>query len=191
MATKHFLNWVEARGERLRAKCNLKPFAQLDPFALAIQMNIPVIFPQDIPGLDAAILRQVLHAGREEWDAATIPLPSGDHVIVMNPTPCIERQRASLMEELSHVDLGHKPGRLQTVNGLVLREWKQTHETQAYWVGAAALVPRRVMKGAITLRMTVADVAHNCGVSIKLVQFRERVLGVKFIPVVGAAKIAR
>lgn len=85
------------------------------------------------------------------------------------------------MEELSHIHLKHKPTKLQVVNGLVLRDWNQTQETQAYWVGAAALVPRRVMKGAITRRMTLADVAGECGVSHELVGFREKVTGLKLL----------
>ena len=83
------------------------------------------------------------------------------------------------MEELAHIHLNHKPKTLRTVNGLVLRDWKQSHETEAYWVGAAALVPRRVVKGAITRRMSVVQVAGACGVSTQLVEFREKVLSLR------------
>ncbi len=187
MATPQFLNWIEGRAEGLRAKCGLAPFAPLNPFDLAAQMKVPVLYPRDIDGLDADVLDRVLGAGGGEWDAATIPLPTGGHVVVMNPKPCRERQHASLMEELAHIALGHKPGRLTTVNGLVLREWKQSQETEAYWVGSAALVPRRVMKGAITRGMTLDALAGERGVSQALVVFRERVLGLKLLRAVAVA----
>jgi hypothetical protein len=181
MATQHFLNWVEGRAERLRARCGLSPFAQLNPFRLAATMDVPVLYPREIEGVDGDVIDHVLNTGGREWDAATVPVAGVGHVIVMNPGPCSERQRASLMEELAHIDLGHKPGGFRTVGRLVLREWKQSHETEAYWVGAAALVPRRLVKGAITRGITVAAVAKECGVSQALVGFRERVLGVKFL----------
>jgi Zn-dependent peptidase ImmA (M78 family) len=131
--------------------------------------------------LDQAVLDHVLSTGAGEWDAGTVPLAGGAHVVVMNPTRGLERQRATLMEELAHIYLEHKPAGLQTVNGIVLREWKQTHETQAYWVGAAALLPRRVLKGAVTRGMTAAELATQCGVSEDLVGFREKVLGLRLI----------
>ncbi len=178
-ARPHFIRWLEGQAQQLRAKCSLSPFARLDPFALAGKMDIPVYTPRDIPGLDAAVLHRVLADGAGEWDAATIPLPNGSHVIVMNPIPCRERQHASLMEELAHIFLKHKPSALRTINGMVLRVWKQAHETQAYWLGAAALVPQRVMKGAITRRMTVEQLAADCCVSKELIIMREKVLGLQ------------
>jgi hypothetical protein len=177
MAPTHFINWVERRGDQLRQKCELQPFARLDPFILAERMEVPVFRPHDIPGLDPAVLKHVTVHGADEWDAGTIPLPDGRHTVIMNPTRPPERQHASLMEELAHIHLEHKPGRLHTINGIVLREWKQTDETQAYWVGAAALVPRRVIKGAITLKLTIAELAKQCVVSTQLVVFRAKVLG--------------
>lgn len=177
MATEHFINWIERKAEQLRAKCALGPFDRLDPFALAGRMEVDVFEPGTIPGLDPDVLKHVLGGGAGEWDAATIPLPEKRHVVIMNPTKGRERQHASLMEELAHIYLNHKPGRLRAINGFVLREWKQTHETQAYWVGSAALVPRRVLKGAITRKLTVVELATQCGVSSQLVQFRAKVLG--------------
>lgn len=179
MATANFINWIERRADELREKCSLQPFARLNPFDLAEKMSVKIFTPHDIPGLDPTVLREVVGTGAGAWDAATIPLPDGVHVVIMNPTKVKERQHASLMEELSHIHLEHKPTKLHTVNGLVLREWKQTHETQAFWVGAAALVPRRVVKGAITRRISLLELARQCGVSRELIEFREKVLGLR------------
>lgn len=181
MASEHFIKWIERRAHELRDKCSLAPFASLNPYDLAVKMGVAIFTPQTIPGLDPDILHQVVVTSGGSWDAATLPLPDGMHVVIMNPTKGKERQHASLMEELSHIHLEHKPAKLRTVSGLVLREWNQTHETQAYWVGAAALVPRRVIKGAITRRMTLADLARQCGVSQDLVIFREKVLGLRLL----------
>src|SRR5581483_4627705 len=74
--------------------------------------------------------------------------------------------RATLMEEVAHVFLGHTPNRLAVVtspdslqkkeaNGkkIVARDYNHDDEEAAYAIGAAALVPyaplrRRVMKGS-------------------------------------------
>ena len=181
MASPHFINWVERRGEQLRAKCDLAPFARLDPFNLAQRMEVHVIKPDDIVGVADDALEQILVLDCDSWDAGTIHLPDGRHVVVMNPKRGRERQHASLMEELSHIHLEHAPTKLQAINGIYLREWKQTHETEAYWVGAAALVPRRVIKGGITRRISLEALASQCGVSRQLVEFREKVLGLRLL----------
>lgn len=179
MARPHFINWVETRGEQLRARCGLQPFARLEPLVLAKEMQVRVITPEDIAGVDDDSLQQILVDDPNSWDAGTVVLPDGSHVVVMNPKRGRERQNASLMEELAHIHLGHKPSRLHCINGIMLREWKQSFETQAYWVGAAALVPRRVVKGAITRQMTVAALAMQCDVSCQLIEFREKLLGLR------------
>jgi hypothetical protein len=83
------------------------------------------------------------------------------------------------MEELAHLSLDHKPSRLISYDGVIVRTWNKTEETQAYWVGAAALLPRRVMKGARTLGRDAAAVANEHLVSEDLVHFREKVLGIR------------
>jgi IrrE N-terminal-like domain len=181
MATQQFLNWVEARGEQLRAKCQLAPFARLNPFSLADKMEVLVIKPVDVPGISQDVLDQILIADPDAWDAGTVTVGEGKHIVVMNPSRVRERQNASLMEELAHIHLGHKPSRLHIIGHIVLREWKQSHETEAYWVGAAALVPRRVVKGAITRRITVPALASQCDVSCQLIEFREKLLGLRLL----------
>ncbi len=83
------------------------------------------------------------------------------------------------MEELAHIELGHKPSKLIRNDGVCMRSWNQSQETQAYWVGSAALVPRRAIKGAKTMGLTIQVVADKHGVSVELVQFREKVVGIK------------
>jgi len=179
MAAQHFINWVERQGEQLRAKCALKAFDPLNPFALAEKMMVPVVRPAEVVGASEADVRHLLEIDPNAWDAATICLPDKRHIILMNPTRTIKRQHASMMEELSHIHLDHKPRKLVDLGGIYIREWKQADETQAYWVGAAALVPRRVMKGSITLRRSLPAVALQYGVSEELVAFRERILGLR------------
>ena len=75
-------------------------------------------------------------------------------MIILNPIHPDTRKRATLMEELSHIYLGHAPSKLTVVDGgLAFRSFKKTQETEAYWVGAAALVPRVALERGKTQRL--------------------------------------
>lgn len=174
--TVQFLNWVEGRARQLRDRCGLGAFQALDPFHLANVMQVLVVDPHEVADVPGA-LEQLLVAGCGEWSAGTIHPPGTPPLVVLNPTHNPQRQRATLMEELSHVFLKHPPSKLMVLNGnLTIRTYKSSHETQAYFVGAAALLPRHVLKGAITRRMTRVAVATQQGVSNELVEFREKLL---------------
>lgn len=83
------------------------------------------------------------------------------------------------MEELSHIYLKHPPSKLQTRDGFVERSYKKTYETQAYWVGAAALLPLAVMINAKRNETSRYNLASSYGVSTGLVKFRENVTGTR------------
>jgi hypothetical protein len=86
------------------------------------------------------------------------------------------------MEELAHVFLDHSPSQLIKVNGLAMRSFNRSNETQAQWVGWAALVPLVVLEHAQSNARGRRDVARDCGVSQQLVIFREKVTGIRLAP---------
>lgn len=180
MATPHFLNWIEGQAYGLRELCGVSAFGRLEPLDLAQKMSVEVIVPSSIQCL-SSIAQDQLKKDSSAWSAGTLHLADGRTIVVMNPMHEKPRQRASLMEELVHIKLNHKPSQLLQANGLTFRTWNQTQETEAYWIGAAALLPRRVMKGARTLGHTAEQVAQDHGVSMQLVEFREKVTGVHLV----------
>src|ERR1051325_4892240 len=132
MATAQFLNWIEGKAFGLRSKCNLEPFARLNPFDLANRMGVTILNPREITGISEEILQQLLVHDPSAWSAGTLHAPDGRDFVVINPTHDIRRQRSSLMEELAHIELGHKPSKLVHNDGVCLRSWNQTQETEAY-----------------------------------------------------------
>jgi hypothetical protein len=178
MAAAHFINWVEGQAHGLRKTCGVPTFGRLEPLELAKRMSIKVIDPSHVSDLPKEVLNQ-LAADSTAWSAGTLMLPDGGAIVVMNPTHLETRKRASLMEELVHINRKHKPTKLLSSNGVTIRNWNQTQETEAYWIGAAALLPRCVIKGAKTLGWTAEKVATEHGVSLELVEFREKILGIK------------
>lgn len=85
------------------------------------------------------------------------------------------------MEELSHLHLKHKGSKLAKMdsgNG-GFRSYNKSEESQAYFVGAAALLPVDVLKKARVEQTSRYEVARKCIVSEDLVLFREKITGVK------------
>jgi len=180
VASKHFLAWVERQGQSLRRRLALAPLAKLDPFELAKVMGTIVMAPSEIPGLDPVCEMQLLTTDSDAWSAGSLKLPNGGVRIVLNPNHPRTRKCATLMEELSHVHLGHTPTQLILIDGgPAIRTFKKSYETEAYWVGSAALLPRPVLEFARAKQTVKADLAEQYGVSRALVTFRERVTGIK------------
>jgi hypothetical protein len=180
VAPKHFLSWVERQAQSLRQRLALAPLAQLDPFKLASEMGARVISPADIPGLTSDCLTQLLLVDSDAWSAGSLHLPDGQIMIVLNPNHAETRQRSTLMEELSHIHLGHTPTQLVAIDGgPTFRSFKKTQETQAYWVGSAALVPQVALERARRNKAERQVLAGYFGVSLDLVAFRENVTGVR------------
>jgi len=179
LATKHFLGWVERQARCLRGKLDLAPLSILDPYQLADTLGAHIISPRDVLGMPSDDLRQLLHDDANGWSGGSVRLPTGQWLIVLNPTHPDTRKRATLMEELSHLFLDHKPCQIMKIDGrLSFRSYKKSQETEAYWVGAAALLPLNLMTHAQTNGVAREVIAHQHRVSVSLVIFRERVTGI-------------
>jgi Zn-dependent peptidase ImmA (M78 family) len=143
-------------------------------------MKVKVLTPLEVNGLSAEDIHQLLVADPRSWSAGSIRLPGGQIAVILNPTHADTRRRATLMEELAHVHLGHKPSQLIVLDGLTsVRSFNKSQETAAYWVGAAALLPRDVLQRAHKDRIAKSTLARDQGVSTALVSFRENVTGIR------------
>jgi hypothetical protein len=180
LASKHFIAWVERQAQKLRGRLRLAPTAPLDPFILAQDMKVQVLFPTDVHGLSPTDRHQLLITDADCWSAGALLLPNGKFGIILNPTHADTRTHATLMEELAHIYLKHKPSKFVALeNGVIQRSFKKSHETEAYWVGAAALVPLYLLKQAKANGKSRTWVAQHCRVSVDLVKFRGNLTGAK------------
>lgn len=160
-----------------------KPEQRLDPFKLAVYANLLVAdFDSIRPLLTDETLGQLLGRGKDSWSggACSQALPDGRKLIILNPTHGKNRQNATLMEEISHVFLGHKPSRLafrdEKGNGEVkARDFNAEIEEQAYSVGAAALVPYAALRDFVASGRTSRSIARHFEVSRMLVEYRIKV----------------
>jgi Zn-dependent peptidase ImmA (M78 family) len=167
----------EIRALALRDFANLKrDDERLNPFELAHYANLFVVPFEKLESLlSEESLKQLIGDGKETWSggACSQALPSGEKLIVLNPTHHINRQHATLMEEISHVFLGHTPSRLAVGNKT--RDYHAEIEEEAYGVGAAALVPFSALRRMIKQGKTSREIARRFVVSQLLVEFRMKI----------------
>jgi Zn-dependent peptidase ImmA (M78 family) len=155
---------------------------RLDPFKLARYAGLLVPSFEEIDGLSDETREQLLNVAKDRWSggAASIRLPNGKKLVILNPTHARTRHMATLMEEISHVFLGHKPSRLavetrDTKGNTLARDYNDEIEEEAYSTGAAALVPYAGLKRFIESGRTAAEIARHYNVSRALVEYRIKI----------------
>ncbi len=155
----------------------------LDPFKLAGYAKLLIAsFEQIEPFLTAETKAHLLGAGSDKWSGGACSQPIGDgrKLIVLNPTHGENRQNATLMEEICHVFLGHKPSRLAIANvnkqgKPIARDYREDDEEAAYSVGAAALVPYSSLRRFVEQGKTSREIARHFNVSRELVEYRLKI----------------
>lgn len=156
---------------------------RLNPFELAHYAKLIVVSYEQIePFLSGETREELLRGGKDSWSggACSQRLPDGRKLIILNPTHGPNRQNATLMEEISHVFLGHQPSRLavRTLNKQgkpIARDYRPEIEEEAYGVGAAALVPYFSLKRFIRQGKTSREIAKHFNVSRDLVEYRIKI----------------
>ena len=160
----------------------VQPDVPLDPFRLAKFANLLVVRFDQIKGLSPGVREHLLGEASEKWSggACSIPLPDGRKIVILNPNHGRMRTNATLMEEVSHVFLGHQPSRLKVVaetssGRTTAREYRKADEEAAYATGAAALVPFAALRKFVLDGHTSQQIAKHFQVSRELVEYRLKV----------------
>ena len=156
---------------------------RLNPFDLAKYAKLLVAsFEQIEPFLTEETKQHLLSEGKDLWSggASSQTLPDGRKLIILNPTHGENRQNATLMEEISHVFLGHRPSRLAIKSynkegKTIARDYRPEIEEEAYSVGAAALVPYSALRRFVLQGKTSREIARHFNVSRELVEYRMKV----------------
>ena len=175
----------ELRALALRDFAAVDPDEALDPFALAEFARLQVVDFDQIKGLSDESREHLLGAGTDEWSggACSRPLPNGWRLVILNPAHGAHRNRATLMEEVSHVFLGHGANRLAVVvddkskgsTRVLARDYNKSDEEAAYAIGAAALVPYAALRKLVLDDRTANQIARRFRVSRQLVEYRIKV----------------
>jgi hypothetical protein len=175
----------ELRALGLRDFAGVTADQPLDPFALAGFARLLVVDFDSIEGLSVESRAHLLGDASDEWSggACSRPLPDGWKLVILNPAHGKQRNRATLMEEVAHVFLGHAPNRLAVVSSettgdrkrILTRDYNQDDEEAAYAVGAAALVPYAGLRRLVASGRSAHEISRHFRVSRQLVEYRIKV----------------
>ena len=173
---------LELRALGLRDFAGVSGDQPLDPFALAEFARLLVVDFDGIEGLSAESRAHLLGEAVNEWSggACSRPLPNGWRLVILNPAHGMQRNRATLMEEISHVFLGHQANRLAAVDRekggrMLARDYNHDDEEAAYAVGTAALVPYAPLRRLVWQGRRASEIARHFRVSRQLVEYRIKV----------------
>lgn len=174
-----FKTWCETIATEKRRALKVALTAPLDPRLVARDMRVAIRYIEHIPNLAPGTLDQLTIHDPDVWSAVTL-CHNGRYLIVLNSTHPKTREANTLMHELSHLIIGHKPARLDiTGDGLmILSSYDKQHEEEANWLAGALLLPREALLHARRRGLADQDAAALYGVSMALFTARIHTTGV-------------
>lgn len=174
-----FKTWAEQQAIELRQALGLPPHAPLPAACLSAHLGITIVGPEQIPGLTAERIHQLLRVDPLSWSAMTIAA-NGIVLIIHNTAHAPSRQESNLMHEHGHIICKHEPAQMVRLGTLpwVLRTYAADHEEEAGWLGGCLQVPRESLVWALKPGMDDAMLTAHFGASIDMVRFRRQKTGV-------------
>ncbi len=177
-SSREFQRFVEEHAAELRRRAGIGPLERLDPWAVAPKFGVIIPDLADLVGMSPEDRAHLGAVDAKAWSGGGISLPGGKLLVLLNPSQTAERAAATIMEEVAHVHLGHRPSLLAPQpNGAAGRRYDAQTEREAKRVAAAALLPAVAVARVVWAGTPAAVLAAEFGVSVELVEFRIKILG--------------
>lgn len=176
--TREYMQRIEEQAAQLRQRAKVGPMERFDPREVADSLDLSIVEPADINAMSADGLAQVEAISPKTWSGSGLPLPDGKLLVLLNPSQTPERANITMLEEAAHEHLGHEPTLIDTASfPIASRNYNARNEQDAYWTAAAALLPSKVVAQAVYRGLPAYELATAYGVSVELVEFRIKTLG--------------
>ncbi|WP_210208041.1 MULTISPECIES: ImmA/IrrE family metallo-endopeptidase [unclassified Rhizobium] len=158
----------------------LSAFDRIDAKQFLESLGFVVWSPLEVPGIAADHLNQLTSIDPDSWSGVTIREGGATAVIINNIHPPA-RQANTMMHEWAHIELRHKPNRVDRSDAglLLLSDYPAEFEDEADWLAGAILAPRDGLMRFRTSGMTPDEIALHYGISIELTNWRLRMTGIE------------
>jgi IrrE N-terminal-like domain len=155
---------------RLRRDLGLAPHAPIDLVAVAKPLGAHVValstFAKELPN-------EVHHLTRAEpgaFSAATVPLPNGQRVIIINDSHKPGRRNSNLAHEIAHLALGHEFTLPIDTTGCRLID--RDVEDEANWLGPNILISNEAAMYIVRQAMDETAACQIYGVTSAVLRMR-------------------
>jgi len=161
----------------VKKRLGLGPYDAVDPYGVLTTVPARLIDPgvviHNLPEAAAVLFK----TRSSSWSAIGLGISpaTGEALILLNPSHHSHRQRVSLMEEIVHIVCGHPQTELNLdgKGALSTRTFNSAVEDEAYCVGAACIIPYRLLFEAVHYQHeSAAAIAQRSGVSEDYVGYR-------------------
>jgi hypothetical protein len=171
----------ERHGAALRGLAWVSEAELLDPWQLAPRVGLHVLNGEAALALLAEQDRRQLRGpGSRAWSGGVWPepLPDGRRICILNPQHPPRRNKVTLMEEITHNFLNHRPTSITLKSGEIeVRDFEARQEAEAYGSGAAALLPWAALFRLVNVGISIPEIAARFEVSDELVAYRIKITG--------------
>jgi Zn-dependent peptidase ImmA (M78 family) len=166
----------EANGivREVRAALGLSASAALDVWALADELGIPLVKLSDFSKRAPDAVRHFTRVETGAFSAMTV-FRGDKRLIVYNDRHSRARQASDIAHELAHALLLHPPTVALSDHGC--RNWSESHEDEANWLGGALLVPEEAALFVARRKLAIDEAAKAYGVSEDMMTYRLNVTG--------------
>jgi hypothetical protein len=163
-----------------RQLLKLEYHAPLPSKLLAKYIELDLKTPSEIPGLSEESLQDLYGEGSDSWSGITLPTKYNGVVVIFNPKESTARRESTLMHEMSHIILNHKPSVIGSTKAvsIPLRNYDPIQENEASWLGSCLQLPREMLLWCCKNKMDREEIARYAYASMKMTQFRLNVSGV-------------
>lgn len=171
-----FKSEANATAREVRAELGLRELDQLDPWALAAYLEVPVIplsgYSQDAP----KALHLFTEVEANAFSAVTV-FRGRRRAIVHNDAHTPGRQASDVTHELGHALLLHDPTPALDDRGC--RLWNQNVEDEAQWLASALLLTEDAALWIVRHDISITAAAERFGISEQMVTYRLNVTGAR------------
>jgi hypothetical protein len=176
-----FKSWADKKAVEYRNVLGKNYYAILSARELADYLDIDIITPREIPGLENSDASNLLNHDHNSWSGITVKNQTGSFIIIVNPTHSGKRQESDLMHEIAHIICEHKMEKIQLRADfpLPLRDYDHQQEEEAKWFGGCLQIPRNALLHMLYKGYDINEISDHFGASLDMVRYRINLTGVK------------